>query len=475
MRSQLQTFIFLTVLVALVGGVTFLRNWTTTKTTDTEAASEKVLVDTTGNAAKEPAKTPDNDTRVNIPGPVVNDGRLSSYPEFEFHGETHFDFWFDSPYGQAIDLGLRSKSCKCSKIEAIPLSAEEVKVIREQLPASLAGQVAMASAGIMPFLGSAAATNATSGRVLGMKDRWFTLLPGEDNGVLVPPNGGGFVRINVEGRAKGPLRLVIKVWAQSHGSTLTRGPDLSMDVPVVVVQPLRVTPEAQTVAFLTPNSKSETEFFCWSSTRAGFSLKAIEQSHDPCLECEVESLTGSEFRRIAEWLHKDVVQLYTTPLTIYRVHVTVHERVSGKQMDLGPFFREIVLQSDQPDCDPLAVTVQGIVRGDIDLGTGEDRDQIKLQSFASSKGTQASFPIRVRQPGVRLELESVSPSFVIAKLVEKPPEGAGNYELQLEIPPNRATGKLPKESAVFLKTLTDPPRRVRIPIIGQATLGLDAR
>ncbi len=64
----------------------------------------------------------------------------------------------------------------------------------------------------------------------------------------------------------------------------------------------------------------------------------------------------------------------THPLTMYRVQVTVRERIGDKQMDLGPFSRKIVLTSDQPDFPKNSVIVEGTVRGDVKVGSVDAED-----------------------------------------------------------------------------------------------------
>lgn len=452
MRSQLQTAGFVIVLVLVVGGVAFIRNWTPTKTATQEV--EKTVV---GNGAKE------DDTRLTIPYPVAE-----GLPEFELHGHGRHDYWFQNPNAFPVDVGLRSKSCKCSKIEAFVAAADEEKALRDALPRAVAAQAGAAD--LLPFLSLSAATDAFVCPFYGKPERWLALTPGDDTGVEVPANSSGWVRLNWEGKAKGPLRLGIKVWAQAHGNPLTRGEDTSLEIPINVVDPVRVSPQTVSVSYLYPGRSSTVEAYCWSSTRPGFSLSAAEKNNDPCFDCRCEPLIGSEFRRVHDKLNADPLLFQTNPLAIYRVSVTVSERrPDGVQMDLGPFVREVLLNNDVGD--PLVLTVAGTVRGDIDVGAGEDRDRIMLRTFSASRGTSETFPVVCRTPGVRLRVASVSPAFVEAKLSERPNED-GHYDLEVTIPPNRAGGKFADDSAIYLEESAagQPARRIRVPIVGMATL-----
>jgi hypothetical protein len=70
----------------------------------------------------------------------------------------------------------------------------------------------------------------------------------------------------------------------------------------------------------------------------------------------------------------------------------------------------------------------------------------------------------------------VIPSYLEATLKPVEQSGSGDrWDLTLTVPPNRVTGRLPVDSVVVLKTNNVPPRRIRIPVIGRASLGIDNR
>jgi hypothetical protein len=454
MKSRLQTFAFLVVIAAVVGGVTFVRNWTPSKS---GPDGEKEIATT----------TQEDDTRLTFPVAVTE-----GLPEFELRAQGRQDFWFQNSYDQDVDLGLQSKSCKCSKIEALILTPDEEKAFRAQMPLAGASEALSGVDGILSLLTSSAAIDTGVAACLRRPDRWNILQPGDETGILIPAKASGIVRLNWEGRAKGPIRLGAKVWAQLHQKAKTRGELTSLEIPINIVDPIRVSPDTITVNYLYPGQSSTVDCLVWSATRAGFSLTAQEKTGDPCFECTIDSLVGPDFREAAVKLHIDPYLNKTTPLTIYRVNTTVHERLpDGRQMDLGPFLRDIIISTDQKDLEAVSVTIAGTVRGDIDVGAGEDRDRIMLRTFTSSKGTRETFPIICRQPDMKLKVDSVTPSYVTVQLTPRT-DLVGHYDLQLDIPPNRANGKLPPESAVYLQIQSQPPRRIRIPIVGTASLTL---
>jgi hypothetical protein len=142
-------------------------------------------------------------------------------------------------------------------------------------------------------------------------------------------------------------------------------------------------------------------------------------------------------------------------------------------MDLGPYVRNIVLTTDLKDVEPVTLAVTGTVLGDIEVGEGDDktRGRIVFKTFPSRDGAFAAVPVRSTRPGLKLALESTTPSYLEANLRERMDKDGGVYwELSVRVPPNRVLGRLPADSAVVLKTATEPPRRIRIPVLGKATV-----
>jgi hypothetical protein len=156
----------------------------------------------------------------------------------------------------------------------------------------------------------------------------------------------------------------------------------------------------------------------------------------------------------------------------YRVDVTVHERISDRvQLELGPFLRRLQLATDLME-EPIGPLLSGVVRGEVQVGTPEDNDRIDLKSFPAEQGTRKQVPI-ITEPGTDLIGEAIEcdPDFLKVQLVQRQPAKDGNgasWALQVEVPPGRAFGTLPLQSAIYLQLRGNPPRRIRIPVVGNA-------
>jgi hypothetical protein len=157
----------------------------------------------------------------------------------------------------------------------------------------------------------------------------------------------------------------------------------------------------------------------------------------------------------------------------YRVEVTIYEERGGRQLDVGPFQRNVPFAIDQPVADlPAGPLVKGwVVLRDITVGNPEDLGHIDLKSFPINVPRE---PRRVplwTPAGVKLELVKPEvPDFLDVALAEK--ETAANktrWELRVGVRSRLLRpGTLPEDGAIILRTNSMPPRRIRIPVLGTA-------
>lgn len=452
MKSQVQVFMLVVAFVVLIGGVAFVRNWIFTP-------SEEV-VDTTPTPAVTPLEFPIK----------VAEG----HPEYEVHADGHHDFWFQNPSPQAVEIGLDRTSCTCSHVGVRVLTPEEITLIRQKYLGSTA-PVLEGSGGALPTLGPVAALQRNPPKLLDQPDRWQALKDAKsghvETVVSIPAHGAGLVRLSWQGRQVGPQRLTATVWVQVAGDSHSRGGRTTLEVPVLFVNPVQVYPEKVPAMTLGPNGKHQFECLCWSSTRPDFQLLSVREEDDnPCFVCTMSRLTGDALNQAAAKLS---AQLPLQLLSAYRIAVTVYERLPGKstQLDLGPFQHHLILKTNQADFDTLTVTVPGTVRGDITVGVGDSRDKIRLPTFPAARGTTATVPIQANHPGLKLVIDSRRPDYLKVALHEHPGEEGKRWDLTVTVPPGRAAGQMPPESVVILKTQTQPPRLIRIPVVGRAKIG----
>ena len=458
MKSRVQTIILIVAVMAAMFGVTFIRQSVKTK-------------DRTDGEMFPPAI----EFRLSYPVTV-----LEGNPESELHVLGHHDFWFQNSHEQPVEIGFEKKSCKCSKVEVLALESAAAQEMQQSLMTVASTLAFQAPAGALQLLDVAAVAGDFVTKFEGNHGGWQVL--DQNKMAIAPEHGAGFVRLSWEGRNIGSIRLTATVWAQAEGKPRTRGSDTVLEAPVNIVPALHLWPDKISLkSDLGPNCEDTVVSYVWSSTRAGFTIAAREENNDPCFECSCTPVTGDDFRRVAEVLNERGT---TAPLTMYRVTVRVRERIGGKQMELGPFSRKVLLTSDQPDFPKNNLIVDGTVRGDIRVGSLEaedpakkgERDRIVLRTFPSTRGISVTIPIETNEQGSKLSVDSKNPSYLEVDL--KPGAGADagrRWDLTLTVPPNRATGRMPMDSAVILKMDSEPPRRIRIPVLGKATLSADGR
>jgi hypothetical protein len=460
MKSPLQTVALIVAIVLILFGVTFVRQY---------VKSDK--------PTEEVKAGPEPPIAVRLHFPVT---KVEGHPEWEFHSFGHHDFWFKNSDRQPIEIGFVKKSCRCSKVEVLPMTASEAERLQHWF-ATVATTLAFnAPASLLETIGVAAVAQDGTRKFEEERGGWKKL--DESKNVIAPAEGAGMVRLTWEGKQIADIRLTTEMWAQEVDNPRTRGGTTTLEAPVSIVPAFHSWPDTLKLRTdLQPNGQETVETYVWSSTRAGFTVSAHEESNHPCFKCECLPIRGQDFEKVTMLLNE---RGPTHPLTMYRVRITVRERVGENQMDLGPFTHKIVLISDQRDFPKNAVTLDGTVRGDIKVGGVEaedqrvqrERDKIVLRIFRSDRGTTQTIPIESTQTGTNLSVDSVSPSYLEAVLKPVEQTALGDrWNLTLTVAPNRVTGRLPVDSVVVLKTSNVPPRRVRIPVLGRASLGIDNR
>lgn len=433
MKSLSQIVLAIVAVVGLVAGITFVKQYQVGGSEPTPVPS---VSKTLSSAAEVQLTFPTTIWKWNPPA----DG------QFEQRGPRGWrDFWFQNDNAVPVELGLKSKSCKCSDVSVCVLPPDQAK--RYQSAASDKG---------------GASTNNLTTKPLEVDDV---------KGVTVGPGEGGFVRLAWEDKKdrtpeERHEQLVVEVWTQAVGG----GPKSidRLELPLTFVPPLRVTPPNVQLGDLNPRDEKTVTFKCWSSTRPRFSLSAKERSGEPCFTCSCTPLTDQERSQLADATKSHV-------LCGYLVRVIVRERLSDAvQMDLGPFVRRIDLTSD-PEIEPASVLVTGVVRGDVTVGTEDDKGRIELGFFSAKKGITKTVKLTAHRPNLKLSMGKVEPAenpLKVKSLTElQPPLSGGRtrWELCVEVPPGGPSGKLPDHSAVLLKMDGNPPRQIRIPVQGSAT------
>jgi hypothetical protein len=285
------------------------------------------------------------------------------------------------------------------------------------------------------------------------------------------------VRLGWKGRGTnteqvGPRRLTAVVLAGRRGQVPA---EVEFSMPLMVVPPFFVLPDSGHLdaGTLTAGGSSQLECLVWSPTRAAFDLVAEETTNDPCFKFTVsEPLPASE-------LVPERLGLATrTPVVrgARRVKIIISEQSGENRLPLGPIQRRVRLKltgagHDPPD--PLNLTVGGWVRGEVQVGTAADKDQVDLGDFYSNLPATRTIQIKAKRPDVKLShdpKQSSLPDGVEVSLKPGPAEdGKPTWHLTVSVPPNTLSGALPPRSVVVLTIDGQPPRQVRVPVVGIAT------
>jgi hypothetical protein len=456
----MQTFLSLVLVVALIFGVAFV--W------------QKYFVGQSRNAATEVKPVVDGaeGVKLTFPQPVAEWFPMSA-SRFEIGTFGSWEFWYHNSYPYAMDMGVDFQSCKCSKLEASTFPAEMGDRLKRYRAAGALLQILQAHDGLLDTLVQTEVNDTLLQKALGVKLEWHELHR-EDRtapatSVRVEPNASGLVRVSWEAKRFGDERLSAKIWSQPvEGTSRPRGIQ-QLEVPVHFDTVFLTDPGLSSIDDLTPREKKVVEYYVWSPSQAWLDLnvRVVNRTRtpDPCFVCSWRKLNQEERDSLAERMNSHV-------WIGYLVTVEVNERISETvQMELGPFRRRVALTND-PEQDQYCPTIGGTVRGEVTVGSIEDKDRIELKSFRADVGKRVTLPIQT-DAGVELDTKAieVDPDYLKVEL-KKVQEGKGNigasWQLTVEVPPNRAAGPLPPLSAIFLKTAGKTPRRIRIPLTGNA-------
>jgi hypothetical protein len=445
MKFLTQVVLPIAILVAVVGGVTFIWQY---------SGSPKVPPPQTGTGAisDELLRFP---TRFGVwtaedARRLAEENRMpETVAEFEVHSTGHYDFWFHNPTTAPVEIGLKYKSCTCADVKVGVLTPEGRREMATHGPAVVASLV-LAGAGGADVLAPLAAENAWLQRVLDKQATWTPLdTENDSSAVIAGPGQGpavGVVRLGWVGKQPQPIRLAAKLQPQQSGRF---GSEIRLELPVAFVPPMRVDAETLQLREINRKDQKETaEFNCWSSTRDDFKFTTVkEEKGHPNFECTWRPLTDEERRSLANE-HKTVVRCG------YRVTVTAHERRgNGEPLDLDRIRRKIIV-TGPADVEPLTVLLTGVVRGEVALRTADDKDYIDLGSFRASRGLRTKRATLVsEEPGLKLKLASWTPDYLkVALQPQGMVDGSQRWELTVEVPAGLAAGRLPADSAVILQT-----------------------
>jgi hypothetical protein len=307
---------------------------------------------------------------------------------------------------------------------------------------------------------------------------WYVCQKNQHNGIKIPAGAYGVLRVRWDGRKEpgGMLKLHLLFWCQPEGEQLNRQ-TVELWVPVKVVQPLQFEPGKYPLGLLGPGDHQTAEFHVWSSTRDKPDVifgPRDEKEKDPLFKIDAKPLTPEQCKKLQHDLRtreKPLLQIYTRVKAGYLVKVTVYEQADGHQMDQGPFIRPVPIILDEAPVTWTTPQVGGHIRGPLEVGGEADQAKVQLRLFSAAETKTAIVPI-YGDPAFSLQIDHKYPPFLQVDLQRKTKESTAQrarWDLKVTIPAKAWTGALPDDSRVVLRIGGNPPRLVRIPVVGTAT------
>jgi hypothetical protein len=456
MNGLSRVLVPIVLVVALIAGVTFVSMYT----------GKPAPVKTTTPAGEMPLNFPNT---VSVWDPDDDTFVAASEP----NGVRFYDFWFTNTNPQVVKLAARSKSCTCTSVLLNLVTPELSDALLTARVTSAAAN--MLSAVPLPDLPGIAAELMLENREwVELKDKAEeTDVPAAD-----PVRGPqvGAVRLFWKGKGTGidplgPRRLRAELTAHLPGQPAVSLPNFDMTLKVTT--PLNVSPPRPDLEVyeIRQGDRKSAECIVWSQTRESFELTPREVDDDPCFEFQVSAPLGpAELAKINGLLNNE-----TRVLTARRVVVTVSEEAKGKHLPIGPLerlvkFKVVSRGTELPESPSM--TVKGIVRGDLQIGKPADKDMVQLGDFDTKYVQSKTIRIVATKPGMKLSLDAKQesvPAGVQVKLDPLPDEGGkSRWDLSVSVPPETLSGALSPTAAILLKIEGDPPRAVRVPLVGTA-------
>jgi hypothetical protein len=449
MTSSKQLALLLVVVVGGVGWFTFMSQYTRKPP---EVKARNTASPAADGRPTEALHVPEKIAQWDVADPLY-------HAEFETGSRGQYDFWVTNAHAKPVELKMLAKGCTCSEVQLGKLDPEAWSAWCRRV-AGLAAVDAISS-----LLGGPAAASPLAFPGLPEKITWQTME--REQKMQVPaadPRHGpqvAIVRLKWEAKEPRPQRLTASL-EHRFGDLIE---DTVFEVPIQIVYPMLVYPASLTVPDLNYNDVREIGFYCWSATRPDLDLNIEEVLHDPCIDIgKPRPLPPAELAELAAKINAPNMRVKCG----YFVPVTVYERRGGHQLDLGPLTRKISIKGGKNA--EAVIMLSGWVRsGSLHIGDAADKDRIDLGSFPAKRGTTKNVRITSNDPDLRLQIESYPTDWMKVDLTEVQSSGGRKiWDLAIEVVPERSSGQMVGNNAVVLQTVSPQPRKIRLPIIGNA-------
>jgi hypothetical protein len=436
MKSVTQIVLLLVALVGVVFGVTALTQFT--RTNDPQQK--------TGIVADAP-KTAVVDWYEKV---AVWDPNDSTYvKETERGVKDHYDFLVSNPNDRPVTLTLNATSCKCTSVLFAVLPPAERDKVKGKKPPPAGEQ-------IKPFVDGV---------------QWQSIL--REKGVPAVP-------VNIPAADGSPQFAVIRLeWdakqeqlnrlSADFNARLGQAIDyLRFEVPILIVPPVIIAPEQLAFGDIKSGDTREAVFYFWSATREKIDADVQLTMPDPCIVvAPPRPLSETELKELPATLAAGGFPHKTRPKCAYEVKINLAERRGDNQLELGPLARRINFKSG---AESAFAVIAGTIRGPIVVGDKDDNDRINFRVFRADRQVDKTVEITSSEPNTTLIIDHFKPATLNVELKEiKGTFGTRKWNLNVLVPADTQAGPFPIDSAIYLKTNSNPPRRIRIPVVGNAS------
>jgi hypothetical protein len=363
-----------------------------------------------------------------------------TFKEFEPYVEGHYDFPFRNPSDRAVKLTFVRTSCDCSQLKVAVLDAAAA----EKLPTD-------------PKHPIVAEESSRQWKVLSRDDK---------DSVDVPAHGGGLVRVFWHAR-KGPgemLKLTITVGMAPVDNPEDYSTE-SLAVPIIVALPVCHEPAKVNFGPLAPGATVEETVYFHSATRDKLPLVVDPSQVNELFQVELYPLDQAKVKEFEKKLRDEHIE--TRLLSATKAVVRVREQNGGKQLDQGWILKPLPVRLDGYEGDTATPMISWIVRGEVEVGVGDNAGRVVFPPFSATNGEKKIVPLWTEMKG-DLTVEKIVPPYLEAKVTRSEKESTparNKWLLEVRVPPGSLLGALPDDSVVVLRTPADPPRRIRIPIV----------
>ena len=403
-------------------------------------------------------------------------GLRPSEGDFEKGSSGHHDFFFLNNSPKTTLLGIDFKNCKCEDAQVMVLDESQVPKVSVQWAITHCATIlAGLQRGPLACVSLMAWEDLAVPALFGFNMKWEGLDQQSKKGVPVPGKGGGLVRVRWKGKKdlRGRFLVKVRLWAEPEGKPGMHA-YMDLEVPIDYVDPIVLSSPQVNLETFNANDEKNAAVVVYSSTEGKFELYVTPVNPSPLVDLKIDELNREE---IAEY--QKVTGGDKRILSAKRVLVTVHERLSDSQrMDLGPFYRKFFVSTNKDDLEEMSFIVGGDIRGELVVGSPEDRGRVDLKTFRARSGISKTVAILAQQPDLELDTKDILifpenlQAHMKVRLEKLSPVGGehrNRWQLHVVLNPGFPAGKLPEGSAVFLRIAgTNPPHRIRIPVNGMA-------